>query len=444
MISARIVWLVGLVASVTLPALGDEALPKVAAPLPEVSSEGFVQWVRESAISVERWTMNPALEAYFDEVLRDRRIVFLGEPGHFFQEKYDVQLMLIEHLARRGYRHLFVEGLGATASEIVNDFVASGTAFESPGDDATTEERYRARVLEYAVGADASEFQRRKAGAQRRFFEALQRLNACRPEAADPLTVHPLDVDMAPGGCRLTIDALLENYEANPQLQALRKRFTRGPEESVDLWFGRLEKVRDNIDGDLDLTLAGLSRPDRHRLRQCVDCLVESLAFTKTRQADGVMDRALVRREPAMFRQVQAALERLPDDAKVIMMAHCNHLSRIGSDTMRARQPSVGEMIAAEHPDEIFSIWMLHDHGWLLNPMAPQPLEQLASDPQRVESLLVRAGSTFVLPLHTGAGPEQYLDHKRRLSYFSWYEIATINRQTDAIFFLDEISPLRE
>jgi erythromycin esterase-like protein len=444
MIPTRIACQIGLIALILSGTSTAGEPPTGAVPEGEVSPKEFVEWVRETAIPVERWTMSPALEAYLERALRGRRIIFLGEPGHFFQEKYDVQLMLIELLARKGYRHLFIEGLGATASAIVDEFVSTEVAVAAPAADASDEERYRARVLEHAVGPDASVFQRRRAGGQRRFFEALRRLNESRPEGVDRLTVHPLDVDMAPGGCRLTIDALLANYDMSPGLQALRQRCARGPEEPVDRWFGRLEQVRDTIDADPDAELDGLSAPDRHRLRQCIDCLVESLAFTLTRKADGVMDRALVRREPAMFRQAQAALERLPDDAKVIMMAHCNHLSRVGADTMRARRPSLGEMIAAEHPGEVFSIWMLHDHGWLLNPMAPEPLEELRSDPERVESLLVRAGSTFVLPLHTGARPERYLDRKRRLSYFSWYETATLTVQADALFFLDEITPLEE
>jgi erythromycin esterase-like protein len=409
---------------------------------PDVAPEVFVGWVRDAAIPVERWRMNAALEAYLDGALRDRRIVFLGEPGHFFQEKYDVQLMLIESLARRGYRHLFIEGLGATGSEIVDAFVASGRPLVAPGDGATTMERYRARVLGAAPGHAAPEFQQRRAAGQRRFFEALQRLSAAQPEGAGRLTVHPLDVDMAAGGCRLTIDDLLARYEDVAGLQRLRARCGRGPDEGVEPWFDRLEDVRGDVDGNPDAALTGLAGDERARVRQCLDCLVESLAFHLIRKADGVMDRALVRREPAMARQVRAALDRLPRDAKVIMMAHSNHLARVGADTMRARQPSVGEMIVRDHPGEVFAMWMLHDRGWLLNPMADEPLEELPSDPTRIESLLARAGSTFVLPLHTGAPAEGYLDRKRRISYFSWYEEVTLPLQADAIFFFDEITAL--
>ena len=104
----------------------------------------------------------------------------------------------------------------------------------------------------------------------------------------------------------------------------------------------------------------------------------------------------------------------------------------------------MGEMIHDAHPGEVFSMWMLYDPGRLLNPMNPEPLEDLASDPNRIESKMVEAGATYVLPLHTGEKGEQYLDGKRSYSYFSWSKTSTLTTQTDALFFIDEITPLRK
>ena len=432
---------VGALTSGAAHGAGETGVPPDSA----VTEEQFAAWVQANAIPVQRWEMNPALEAYFDAALHDKRIVFIGEPGHFFREKYDVQLMLIENLARRGYRHVFIEGLGATMSAIVDDFVASDAQFTAPGADAGTFERYRARVLGRPPDAEASEFQRRLSAAQWRFFNALRQINAAQPEQIGPLAIHPLDIDSAPGGCRLTINDLLDRYPDDHRLAALRADCARqGDDEPLAQWRARLETMRSRIERNTDDLLMVMSPADRHSLRQCIDCLVESLAFTETKKADGVLDRALVRREPAMFRQVQFAMEQLPADARVIMLAHCNHLARVGADLTRARRPSVGELLSAAYPGEIFSLWMLHDHGWLLNPLSPEPVQKFPSDPERIESLMVRAGSTYLLPLHTGGVGERYLDEKRRFSYFTWYETATLNRQTDARFSLDEIRPLTE
>lgn len=405
-------------------------------------SDPFAEWVKDQAIPVERWKMNNDLTAYLDLSLKDKRILFIGEPSHFFREKYDVQLMLIEHLARRGYRHLFIEGLGASESEVVNEYVRTGKLRPGTGADAARIDRFRANVVGRGDMSNESDFQHRVQMAQRRFFDALHQINLSLPKGDGSLTIHPIDISMPPGGCWFTIKALLDDYADNPELVSIRDRCERAAEEPISKWIKRLETVRTDIQTTEYDILDALPPEHRGRLQQCVDCLVESLAFMETRRADGAMDRALVRREPAMFRQVQFAMDRLPSDAKVIMMAHNNHLSRIGADTMRARQPSVGERIQVAYPGQIFSLWMLYDRGWLLNPMAPEPLEKLPSDPERVESLLARAGSTYLLPLHTGEPGEEYLDEKRRVSYFSWFETATLSKQTDAIFFLDEITPL--
>lgn len=437
--NVRQVWLV-VVAAV---AVGSGSLARASASTKEErSAEAFVKWARDTAIPVERWKMNPKLDAWLERAVAGKRIVFIGEPGHFFNEKYEVQLLLIEHLAKRGYRHLFIEGLGATMATIVDEFVRTGVRAPNVKPEVDRRGHYRHRVQGGLARDDASEFHRRHQAAQRRFFDALHKLSASLPENLGPLTIHPLDVDMIAGGCMFSVADLLNSYEDGTPLADLKRRCARVPDEPIANWLARVEDVRAIIKRNADGVLNPMKPTERSLLRQYVDCLVESLAFVVTRQADGKLDRALVRREPAMYRQVKFALDRLPPNAKVIMMAQNNHLSRIGADTTRARQPSVGEMIEAAHPGKVFSLWMLHDHGWLLNPMAKKPLVQLRSDPQRVESLMRRAGATYVLPLHTGADGERYLDVKRRISYFTWFETATLTRQTDAIFFIDEITPL--
>ena len=103
-----------------------------------VSNETFTDWAKNGAIPIARWEMNDGLADYLEASLEGKRILFIGEPGHFFSEKYDIQLMLIEHLARRGYRHLFIEGLGASASEVVDEYVRTGEVRRGQGADAVS------------------------------------------------------------------------------------------------------------------------------------------------------------------------------------------------------------------------------------------------------------------------------------------------------------------
>lgn len=415
-------------------------------PAEAVSDEAFVEWVKATAIPVKRWEMNPRLERYLDRALADKRIVFIGEPGHFYAEKYDVQLLLIRHLVSRGYRHIFQEGLGASMAPAFDEFVQTGARPGSGDKHGTSEDvsRYRQRAFAGWEGAKNPEFGKRVSAERIRFFEEIHALNASRPEGSPPVRVHALDIDMLPGGCYHSISKLLGEHAQETALEPVRKLVRKVEGETVEQEIARLERLRGllwhNPGGLLDVMAA----EERHGLQQYADCLVESIAFLDTARSDGKLDRALVRREPAMFRQVQYVLEQLPPEAKAIMLAHTNHLAKVGADTTRARSPSVGEMIDRAYPDQVASIWMLHDRGELLNPMNPDLFEALASDPSRVESLMAKAGSTYVLPLGSGGSGEAYLATKRNYSYFSWYETGTLTLQTDAIFFLDLISPLQE
>ncbi len=412
----------------------------------EESRAEFGKWLEGSALSVERWEMNAELEAYLDRALEGKRIVFIGEPGHFYDEKYDVQLLLIRHLASRGYGHIFQEGLGASTAPAFDEFVRTGTRPGEGVESGAGEDlvRYRDRAFAGWEGTKNPEFGKRVSSARVRFFEQIHAISSALPEGRAPLQVHALDIDMLPGGCYHSLARLLREHADVSELDSVRDLLGKVEGESVEQELARLELLSDLVQEDPEGLLAALE-PDVHReLCKFTDCLVESLAFLNTARSDGKLDRALVRREPAMFRQVQHVLEGLPPDAKVIMLAHTNHLSKVGADTLRARRPSVGEMIDRTYPGQVFSIWMLHDRGELLNPMNPELFERLESDPERVESLMAAAGSTYVLPLGTGAVGESYLATKRNYSYFTWSETGTLTLQTDAIFFLDTVTPLSE
>ena len=52
----------------------------------DVTKAEFVDWIRTSAIQVDDWQMNPQLAKYLDRALVGKRIVYIGEPDHFFAE----------------------------------------------------------------------------------------------------------------------------------------------------------------------------------------------------------------------------------------------------------------------------------------------------------------------------------------------------------------------
>lgn len=411
----------------------------------ETSQEEFLSWVQESAIPVEPWQSNAELEAYLDRALKGKRIVFIGEPGHFFSERQDVQLLFIRSLVRRGYRHLFLEGLGASNAPVMDAYLQTGKP-PVAGDSKRQQEaqRYRERAFESWVGAKGSDFQKRRSADRQRFLDALREIQQSLPETSPPLRIHPLDIDMQPGACYGSMDEILALYPEEPALDWIRSQLAKIEGESIQDEIQRLEQLKKAMETSPDQHFGALSAAHRLDLFKFLDCLIETIVFFDSARTDGSLNRALVRREPAMYRQVQYGLDSLPKGAKAIMIGHNNHLCRASGTIPRARKPSMGERIVKANPGQVFCIWMLHDHGWLLNPMAKEPIERLDSDPSRVESLLAKAGSLFLLPLGSGKPGESYLAKPRRHSYFSWSETSTLSRQTDAIFFLEKISPLHE
>ena len=413
-----------------------------------VSDQAFLAWVKDTAIHLDDWKLNSELEAYLDQVTQGKRIIYIGEPGHFFHEKYEVQLMLIRHLAKKGYRHICIEGLGASRAPVWDTYVREG---KNAFDDELSEEieskvqNFKKQVTNVMVGANAADFKQRQAGEERRFYDALHEVSRSLDDPDQPLRILPFDIDtMSSGGCYFSIANLLEPFGEDPAFEAVRGLAMKLEGETPDDEIERLEELREYVVQDPDGVLDAMTAQERSALDRHTDCLLETKAFYHTSRADGNLVRALERREPAMFRQVNHALDALPPDAKVIMLGHQNHLSKVGADISRARRPSMGEMIDDLYPGAVFSIWMLHDHGWLLNPMNPEPLEELRSSPQRIESVMVEAGSTYLLPLGTDRRGEKYLDQKRSYSYFSWSETSTLTTQTDALIFIDEITPLQK
>jgi hypothetical protein len=356
--------------------------------------------------------------------------------------------MLIRHLATRGYRHIFVEGLGASRAPVWDAYLQEGRvdSDQEPAEEGESKVRdFRKQVTGGMVSLDSPDFKQRQVAEERRFYTALHELNQLIDDPDRRLRIMPLDLDtMSPGGCYLSIAEILEPFADNPTFEPLRELVHKPDGETGDDEVERLEQLREYVLQDPERVLDVMTAQQRKALDRHTDCLLETKVFYDTVRADGNMVRALVRREPAMFRQVEHAMNALPPGAKAIMLGHCNHLCKRGADITRARQPSMGEMIHTTYPGEVFSIWMLHDHGWLLNPMSPEPLEELVSDPNRVESIMTEAGSTYLLPLHTGLPGEKYLDRKRTYSYFSWSETSTLTTQTDALFFIEEITPLRK
>jgi len=149
---------------------------------------------------------------------------------------------------KRGYRHLFLEGLGASMAPAFDHFVRTGERPGSPGGDGNTDAaaRYRQRAFASWVGARKADFGKRQNAERTRFFDALREIGKGLGPDASPLRIHPLDIDMIPGGCYGAIERWLSAH----------------PESSLDPLRVLVNKVEgdcpeETITGDLPITVMG-------------------------------------------------------------------------------------------------------------------------------------------------------------------------------------------
>ena len=142
-----------------------------------------------------------------------------------------------------------------------------------------------------------------------------------------------------------------------------------------------------------------------------------------------------------MFRQMDELLARLPSDEKIILMGHNLHLSK-DYRTVRFGQlqmwPSVGSHVHSRLPGEVYSIWMLYDHGRHGN-VSAQAFQYVPSHPRRIESLMSRAGGAYLLPLGSDDPRAAFLDEARGFVINGGQGSGLLRKSADALFFVSEV-----
>jgi len=411
--------------------------------------DAFIDWASESALPMEKWKLGDAHTAYLDRAMGDKRIVFIGESDHGIHEKFDVQAMLIRHLASRGFTHVFYEGLGTGVAGAYDQLIQEGgnleSVFELPDElseiaDADPSRFGRGRHRSSLWSPDL----RQRSNSERAWlFAELQAHNASRLDGQEALHLQPLDIDTRTHFCKASIDALLHGQHERSAVRELLELLPSEEGETIASESKRLSELRAlSSRHELDLrSLLGTQAMDE--LQAAIDCLTLSTEFLGLLESGNARTEALRLRETFMFEQFARRFDALPEDAKVVIIGHNMHLSKESDDLGYPFGETVGARITQAYPGEIFSLWVLFDRGRRYSQSSQAQAEFLPSDPERIESALVEAGETFLLPLHTGDERESYLDTPRTF-HASFRKItATITKQADAFLFLDEVTELQ-
>lgn len=146
-------------------------------------------------------------------------------------------------------------------------------------------------------------------------------------------------------------------------------------------------------------------------------------------------------REETMFRQMENLISRLGPNEKIILMGHNFHLSK-NSAQLTGMWPSVGTFVSHLLPNQVYSIWMLYDHGSNSDLFCAESTCPILSVPNTINSILNQVGSLFFLPLAT-SDPRSNFIYQTQNFIFNRNQIqqTTLPNQADAIFFVGKVSP---
>ena len=426
------------------------------------STRRFVQWAREQAAFLDpEGAAAGDIEklSFLDEAIQNKRVVFLGESNHFIHEKYGFRLLFLRYLFSRGWRHVGEE-MGWSDGARVDRYLADGL------------EDHLDRVAIYGFhGARRADRDDRPTGILRDSFEnypeaafraeqvgfarALRALSEGRPAGADRLRFFGFDVDALPGGGYEDVEELLEPVRGDPAVEELRARLSRASGETLEQEVERLTRAVSFAEAQRRRLEAVLGPERFRRLMQDLGCLRDSFDWMRLAhpaQDFDALNVAMAAREGVMHRTLLHVLSGLGPKDRVVLMSHSLHLTRDsrriqgflqGAMPGGKRLPPVGDFVHRLLPGEVFSVWMLYDRGRDAQPYRWLS-QELTSVPGSLNAALAEIGPAFVLATGSPDPRAGLLRRPMKMVHTSNAVcLAAVAEQTDALYFVREVSPLR-
>ncbi len=412
-------------------------------------SKAFLSWVREQAIHLD--IRDPLSEDLthlnrFDSYLEGKRIVFLGEPDHYIRQKLEYQLLLIRYLQSKGFHHIGIES-GPVQGRMLDRYIETGDRIhlEKYGAIEDISRPDRDDIFPILRAVLNSDNGRRMRDAGMWFLSSLYKISSAATPGTERLRFFGFDIEPLPNICYGEIDLLLEPWQPLADVVVLQERLATVEGESRLEERDRIESILSDVraEGKKWVGLIGKERFGElvYLLKVLADSLANlDLAFTDTSSW-------LPDREEKILRNLNEWLASLSEDEKVVLMAHNLHLAR-NSEEVRVDTHQlwtmIGTHLSRRYAEEIYGIWMLYDrgrHGRVSTQRGGELIvEEIASDPARVEHLLARAGSVFLLPLGTADRRAAYLNQRLNFVQNGRSASGVLPKQTDAIFFVSEVA----
>jgi erythromycin esterase-like protein len=423
--------------------------------------DDFLAWARERAIHFDAASgqFDPAMLSPLAPMLAGKRFAYIGEPDHFIHEKYGYRALMLRWLAAHGFTHIGEE-LGVADAGRTARFLRGG------------DPSYLERIATYGYkGAartdrddspigilrDGGAYPTAELGAeQKRLAHAMRAICVARESRGEP-PLHYFGFDVDPPDTVGYEDALaiLEHAAGDSTVARILGELNRVAGESIDDEVARLDGALATIQDNLQHLEELLGPADAAELWHGATCLRATLAFRRdirTTATYEALNPPMAERERFMQREMNRAVREAGPEAKFVLMSHDLHLCRDLSAISRVdagagpggkTDPPLGAYLAARHPGQVFTCWMLIGRGRDCHPFAGLPRE-IAIVPGTLNAVLAEVGECFILPIDP-ADPRARLlasDVNVRWDGITGARLA-VARQADAIFFVRDVTPLR-
>ncbi|MGH7865802.1 MAG: erythromycin esterase family protein, partial [Candidatus Binataceae bacterium] len=305
-------------------------------------------------------------------------------------------------------------------------------------------------LLSYAYSASFPEAEFR---CEQRAFAAG--LRSIREQLEDRrLRFSGFDVDYVPGSAYEDIEEVLAPIAKQSAVRELNAVLKRADGETIAEEVGRLRNARQLIEdrrADFD-SAVGSDGVDF--VAESITSLRESLEYVSIGyHTDSWVEvnRAMAVRERSMVRRFESLLARCGADQKLVLMSHNMHLSkniRAVRDQTYLAGPgggscvSVGTALNDRFAGEVFSIWMLCDHGTDSQPYRELG-DKVTSPRGSLNAALSRVGGCYLLRTSSTDEGAALLRSDAKIAMAGGTVTAAIADQADAIFFISAVSPLR-
>lgn len=414
-------------------------------------SSAVDSWISGHAARLRTTNLEPASDtdaARIDALLAQSdhaRVIVLGELSHWISEKSDFRLWWLRRLAAR-HPLVLAEELGHSDGCRVARYLHTG------------DEDWLDRVPTFGWEGDRREDRDdRPTGILRRSFDAYPTARFKAAQCAFYRELRALGIT-AYHGIDINAVAGAGYADARAFLPALPADLARRIEPA-------LAPVQGESALDESARLTALQAEiESHRAHSDAAAAraLDSMAFDVERMADTLRYQALAHpapdydalrpamalREATMKRAVDRILDGMAADERLVLMAHALHLVKDDDrvDAAAGAGPggnlvrSLGHHLARERGERVFAVWFVFGGGSDCQPFPDLPNRyRFPSD--TLNARLLAAGGPLVVP--TGAAADRALEGPVGIGHlYNLVARVELGAQTDAVFFLPDVTPL--